>query len=45
LPERSDLVVPLILQLEQLRQRTEKAFPNAREFIRPGFDEVLGDAN
>jgi hypothetical protein len=45
LPERADLVVPLILQLEQLRQRTEKAFPRARDFIRPGFDEVLGDAN
>jgi hypothetical protein len=44
-PERADLVVPLILQLQQLRQRTEKSFPNARDFIRPGFDEVLGDAN
>ena len=44
-PERTELVVPLILQLEQLRQRTEKAFPYARDFIRPGFDEVLGDAN
>jgi hypothetical protein len=45
LPERADVVVPLILQLEQLRQRTEKAFPNARDFIRPGFDEVQGEAN
>jgi hypothetical protein len=44
-PERADLVVPLILQLERLRQRTERKFPNARSFIRPGFDEVLGEAN
>ena len=45
LPERQDQVVPLILQLEKLRHFTEKKFPNARDFIRPGFDEVLGDAN
>jgi len=44
-PERAELVVPIILQLEQLRQRTEKQFPHAREFIRPGFDEILGEAN
>jgi hypothetical protein len=37
--------VPLILQLERLRKRVEKHFPDAREFIRPGFDEVLGPAN
>jgi hypothetical protein len=44
-PERAESIVPLILQLERLRQRTEKHFPTAREFIRPGFDEVLGAAN
>jgi hypothetical protein len=44
-PERAELVVPLILQLEKLRSRTEKQFPDARSFIRPGFDEVLGEAN
>lgn len=44
-PERAELVVPLILQLEKLRARTEKKFPNARNFIRPGFDEVIGEAN
>src|SRR5690242_6975486 len=41
LPERADSIVPLILQLERLRQRVEKQFPEAREFVRPGFDEVL----
>ena len=44
-PERAELVVPLILKLEQLRKRAEKQFPMARDFIRPGFDEVLGAAN
>ena len=44
-PERSESVVPLILQLERLRKRAEKEFPNARSFIRPGFDEVLGEPN
>ena len=39
LPERADSVVPLILQLERLRQSLEKNFPEARDFVRPGFDE------
>jgi hypothetical protein len=45
LPERDLSIVPLILQLERLRHRIEKTFPFAREFVRPGFDEVLGEAN
>lgn len=45
LPERADSIIPMILELEKLRQRTELRFPNARDFVRPGFDEVLGDAN
>jgi hypothetical protein len=45
LPEREVSIVPLILQLERLRQRIEKTFPYAREFVRPGFDEILGAAN
>jgi len=44
-PERAELVIPLILLLEQLRHATEKRFPDARDFIRPGFDEILGQAN
>lgn len=39
LPERTASIVPLILQLERLRNRLEKAFPEARDFVRPGFDE------
>lgn len=44
-PERADTIVPLILQLERLRHRTERQFPEARDFVRPGFDEILGVAN
>ena len=44
-PDRADTIVPLILQLERLRNRTERQFPSARDFVRPGFDEVLGAAN
>src|SRR6185369_6888514 len=40
LPEYPVSIVPLILQLECLRNRLETAFPGARDFIRPGFDEV-----
>lgn len=39
LPDRLESIVPLILQLERLRQRLEKSFPQARDFVRPGFDE------
>ena len=39
LPEREESIVPLILQLECLRRRLEDGFPEAREFVRPGFDE------
>jgi hypothetical protein len=38
LPEREESIVPLILQLDGLRRRLEKGFPEARDFIRPGFD-------
>jgi hypothetical protein len=38
LPDRVESIVPLILQLDRLRQRVENSFPQARDFIRPGFD-------
>ena len=44
-PEQDESIVQLILLLEGLRQRVERRFPKARGFIRPGFDEVIGDAN
>jgi len=40
LPEHADSVVPLLLQLERLRNRVEKHFPDARAFVRPGFDDA-----
>jgi hypothetical protein len=45
LPEKAGGVIPLIVRLEQLRQHTEREFPYARDFVRPGFDEVPGEAN
>ena len=45
LSEQDESIVPLILSLESLRQNVERRFPNARDFIRPGFDEVIGKAN
>jgi hypothetical protein len=44
-PDRADSIVPLILQLETLRYRLERKFPDARDFVRPGFDEMLGRVN
>jgi hypothetical protein len=41
LSDRAESIVPLILQLERLRNNLEKSFPQARDFIRPGFDEVV----
>lgn len=38
-PQREDDILTLLVQLERLRRGTEKAFPNARAFVRPGFDE------
>ena len=38
LPQRDGSIVPLILQLERLRHRLEKSFPDAQGFVRPGFD-------
>lgn len=45
LPQCADSIVPLILQLETLRTRLELEFPRARDFVRPGFDEVLSPAS
>ena len=39
-PENDPSIIPLILQLAQLRIRIESQFPDARQYVRPGFDEV-----
>jgi hypothetical protein len=36
-------ILGIIAQLERLRKRTESEFPNARAFVRPGFDEIVAD--
>ncbi len=40
LPMLKKDVMDIILHLERLRKNVEKAFPDARAFIRPGFDKV-----
>jgi hypothetical protein len=39
-PESQDEILDLLVHLDRLRRRTEQEFPAAREFVRPGFDEV-----
>jgi hypothetical protein len=43
LPEKADSIKPILLELERLRRTTEKVFPHAHDFIRPGFDEVISE--
>ena len=40
LPAKSDSIAPIFAELERLRWLLEQEFPEAREFIRPGFDET-----
>ena len=40
LADRADSIVPMLVALERLRQATEQTFPEAKDFIRPGFDEI-----
>ena len=40
LPDYKDDLIDLLLHLDRLRKSIEKHFPDARAFIRPGFDEV-----
>jgi hypothetical protein len=43
LPEKTASIKPMLLELERLRRGAEQTFPQARDFIRPGFDEVISD--
>lgn len=43
MPEKKDSIGPILTRLEQLRRGLEKTFPRARDFIRPGFDEMISD--
>ncbi len=39
-PDQEENIISIIVHLERLRRRTENEFPEARTFIRPGFDEI-----
>ncbi|MBU2446157.1 MAG: hypothetical protein KJ666_11405 [Bacteroidetes bacterium] len=39
-PEHENEILNVLLRLDQLRKKIEKAFPSARAFVRPGFDEI-----
>ena len=38
LPVETDSILDILVQLDRVRGLTEKAFPEARAFVRPGFD-------
>ena len=42
-PDKKESIAPLMLTLENLRIGIEQTLPLARDFIRPGFDELGGD--
>ncbi|MGB9438582.1 MAG: hypothetical protein WCB15_11620 [Desulfobacterales bacterium] len=39
LPDQEEKILGIVAHLERLRNRTEADFPDARAFVRPGFDE------
>ncbi len=39
LPSREDACLSALIVLQQIKNRTEKQFPEAYRFVRPGFDE------
>ncbi|MFQ5824900.1 MAG: hypothetical protein ACE5JB_12655 [bacterium] len=42
-PEKTDDILSILPHLDRLRRKTEKEFPNARSFVRPGFDSIPED--
>ena len=37
-PEQTDSLLSVLVHLDRLRRQAEKEFPDARRFVRPGFD-------
>jgi len=37
-PDRKDDILDILVHLDRLRRKTETVFPDARGFVRPGFD-------
>jgi hypothetical protein len=44
IPDQQDKILDILIALDRLRRRTEACFPNARDFIRPGFDDPANDS-
>jgi hypothetical protein len=42
-PQAGSDILDFLYQLERLRRATEWSFPNARAFVRPGFDDDAGE--
>jgi hypothetical protein len=40
LPDEEDAIIQLLALLQKIQALGDKAFPNARKFIRPGLDEI-----
>jgi hypothetical protein len=40
MPEQEKVILDFLVRLERLRRETERTFPKARAFVRPGFDEA-----
>jgi hypothetical protein len=38
--EKTDSILDLLVLLDRLRRKTEQHFPEARSFVRPGFDAI-----
>jgi len=43
LPDKSETIKPMLVELSGLRVSVEAQFPRARDFIRPGLDEAFTD--
>jgi hypothetical protein len=39
-PERTDSILNILVYLDRLRRRVEQLYPQARNFKRPGFDDM-----
>ena len=39
-PERRDEIINILVHFDRLRKKTETIFPDARAFVRPGFDST-----
>jgi hypothetical protein len=39
MPDHEDEILKFLLSLADIRKQTENTFPQARKFVRPGFDD------